>query len=583
LVSLGSRIPALAPIPATASSNSLSPEPNIRKLFWLLAFLLGGLEVWARRFDVAPDGISYMEVARAGGSDFINAYWSPLYPFLLRLAFRSLSTSLYWESSVVHFVNLAVLLFSLACFEIVLKELLRVRQASPQFQNGHAPLSQGRLWMAGYVFFLWAVHFWVTPAWITPDLLVASFAFLATAMLLRIYRRGAGWLTFASLGLILGLAYLAKTPMFLLGCVFLACASRLSTSRKILHVSTALAFFLAIAAPFVFLLSSAKGRLTFGDSGKINYAEFVDGAPKYVHWQGEPPGTGVPLHPTREILSTPLLYEFSAPVRGSYPPWYDPSYWYEGITPHFSVKGELLALYRTASSYFRIISVTGVLYIVFVPLLVLAQRRELTFGKFGSDKRIFLVWVPAYAALVMYALVHVEARFVGGFLLMLVMNLLARVRLVDSPRLRWLAKLAGVVVLVPAIAVVSAAALNVTRGASKRSFEEWEVAQALHNMGISGVGVGYVGTGLDAYWAHLAQVRIVAEVPDLARPSFVQASPERKAEVIREFRDLGVAAVVTKFPDVASSDDHWQGISDTHYFIWPFEPNRRPATERMPN
>ena len=56
MVSLGSRIPALAPIPATASSNSLSPEPNIRKLFWLLALLLGGLQVWAHRFDVAmPD------------------------------------------------------------------------------------------------------------------------------------------------------------------------------------------------------------------------------------------------------------------------------------------------------------------------------------------------------------------------------------------------------------------------------------------------------------------------------------------------------------------------------------------------
>ena len=73
MVSLGSRIPALAPTPATLSSNSVSPEPNIRKLFWLLALLLGGLEVWAHRFDVAPDGISYIEVARAGGSDFINA------------------------------------------------------------------------------------------------------------------------------------------------------------------------------------------------------------------------------------------------------------------------------------------------------------------------------------------------------------------------------------------------------------------------------------------------------------------------------------------------------------------------------
>jgi len=83
---------------------------------------------------------------------------------------------------------------------------------------------------------------------------------------------------------------------------------------------------------------------------------------EYVHWEGQPPGTGIPAHPQRKLADEPTVYEFAAPIGGSYPLWYDPSYWYEGIKPHFSLKGQLMALYRTTSSYLRIFSATGTLY-----------------------------------------------------------------------------------------------------------------------------------------------------------------------------------------------------------------------------
>jgi hypothetical protein len=95
--------------------------------------------------------------------------------------------------------------------------------------------------------------------------------------------------------------------------------------------------------------------------------------------------------------------------------------------------------------------------------------------------------------------------------------------------------------------------------------------------------VGYIGTALDAYWAHLAQVRIIAEVPDSERTSFVQASPQQKREVMRKFHDLGGIAVLTKFPDVARSGENWQPISGTRYFVWRLAPNTSPEDEERPN
>ena len=574
----------------TRGSFSRSPDSSrpagsntvpLRALFWFLAILLGLLQVGAHRYEVAPDGISYIEMAQAGGTNFINGYWSPLYPFLLRLVFQIVHPSLVWESTVVHFTNLVIFLLNLAAFEVFLKELIRLRAARFPSDNAFqarptALLSARSLWVAGYILFLWAGHFWVTSVWVTPDLCVAGLCYLATAALLRIDRNAAGWLTFASLGAVLGLAYWAKAPMFLIALVFLAAAAWLGRTAKAIQFSVTLLLFLALAAPLVFALSRAKGRLTFGDSGKINYAEFVNGAPKYVHWQGEPPGTGIPAHPTHKILSAPALYEFSTPIGGSYPPWYDPSYWYEGIEPHFSLRGQRLALSRTSSSYLRILSITGTLYVILLPLLVFWARGQVKFARRGTAPKAWPVWMPAWAALLLYALVHVEARFVGGFLLMLLMGSLARLRWSPSANA---VKLAYLMALAPAMAIAWSAGQNIRALASSKPFEQWAVARGLQQMGVApGDSVGCLGTGLEAYWAHLAQLRIVAEVSDFG--AFVNASGEQRSEVLPTFGKLGVKAVLTKQPDIAHSPEGWQHIAGSRYFVW--WPTASPSTLRKP-
>jgi hypothetical protein len=564
---LGESVPAK--IQSTGADTSI--KPTFRLFFWFLAVLLGFLQAWAHRHDMQPDGISYIEIAKTGGASLVNGYWSPLYPFLLGLTFRVFQPTLLWEATAVHLTNLAIYLVSFACFEVFLKELIQTRRSLAVAQSGRSFVSVQTMWIWGYVFFLWAAHYWVTPAWVTPDLCVAGLVYLATAKLLRIHRGEGSWLTFASLGAVLGLGYLAKTPMFVLAFVFMACAALLVPSfKKALPLSiAALFFFFMLAAPLISSLSKAKGRLTFGDSGKINYAEFVNGAPKYVHWHGEPPDTGIPVHSGRRILAMPQMYEFSMPIQGSYPPWYDPSYWYEGIRPHFSLKGQLVALYRTTNSYLRILSVTGTLYAVFLALLILSKRSQFRFASLRDEKIYWAVWMPAYAALMMYAFVHVEARFVGAFLLILLMSILTRVRVFPLSGRTSLPAVASIIILAPTIAIGCSAVRDFSRIIAPESFEQWEVARGLREMGISpGSTVGYIGTGLDAYWAHLAQVRIVAEIPDPDVASFVEAGPEKKGQLIGKFRELGVKAVLTKYPYVAPSTEGWSEISGSRYFLW---------------
>jgi hypothetical protein len=101
-------------------------------------------------------------------------------------------------------------------------------------------------------------------------------------------------------------------------------------------------------------------------------------------------------------------------------------------------------------------------------------------------------------------------------------------------------------------------------------YEPWVVAQRLHEMGIApGTDVGYIGTGLDSYWAHLAGVRIIAEIPDGEQPRFVAADAARRQQVLALFSSAGGArAVVTRNADAANPADGWRPIPGTRYFVW---------------
>ncbi len=560
----------------TRASATAAPELRVRLFFWCLALALGLLHLWGRRNDVTPDSISYIEIAQAtargGLHHIVNAYWSPLYPFLLSMVFRYFHPSMQWEFAIAHSLNFVVCFASLASFELFLKELLLRRQTVNESPEKSSPIAPRSVWICGYVFFLWASYFWLGLVWVTPDLCVTVLVYLATALLIRIWHGQGNWLVFVGLGALLGLGYLAKAAMFPLALVFLFsafCLSRVAgdsfrgAARRTL---LAVGVFACMALPLVLALSAAKGRPTFGDAGRINYAEFVNRATRSVHWQGEPPGTGTPTHPTRKIYSDPAVYEFSSPVSGSYSPWYDPSYWYDGARPHFVLKDQLWALFRAANVYFKILSKSGALWVVLVAFLVV-RKKLLAWGKFGPGS--WLVVLPSLAAMAMYSLVLVEFRYVAPFELMLILWMVARMRFLAVAEPRLLQRFRLVVILAPALTVAGAVAIDLFDVIQNKPYEPWVVAQQLHTMGIpTGTDVGFIGTGLEAYWAHLAGVRIIAEIPPSEQQRFAASDAARRQQVLAIFASTGAKAVLTRNADVANLADGWRQIPGTHHFIW---------------
>lgn len=399
---------------------------KVTALYWSLAIGLGALRAWpaARNHSMNEDGISYLDVAdaylRGDWAAAINGYWSPLYSWLLGIAMYLVNPSPYWEFSLVHIVNFLIYLSALICFDFFWRELREVRQeASARLSNGWLTTFPEWAWLAlGYALFLWSSLILIKIWAVTPDMCVAAFVYLAAALLIRIRRGLAGWTTFALLGGVLGLGYLAKAAMFPLAFVFLAVAlfSARDLRRAAPRALIALSVFLLVAGPYLVTLSLYKERVTFGDSGMLNYARYVNGLP-HVHWQGELTGNSVPRHPTRKIADSPAVYEFATPIAATYPVWYDPSYWYEGIVPQFNLQQQGKALVANAAKYFDLFFRLQGALLTGVFILYMMRGRSRWWGlKDGASYWSLLI--PALAALAMYALVLVERRYVAPFVVL---------------------------------------------------------------------------------------------------------------------------------------------------------------------
>jgi hypothetical protein len=532
-----------------------------------------------------PDGISYLDMADAYlRGDFrtaINSVWSPFYSWLLGLSMLVLKPSAYWEFAIVHLTNFIIYLFALGCFHFFLIELVRYQQDRIAQPSGDRSVTFPRwaLLSLGYSFFIWSSFNLITLSVVTPDMCVAAFLYLASGIILRIRRGSMSWPMFVFLGLALGFGYLAKTVMFPLAFVFFAVTLFFPSNvrRAVPHALLALVVFFSVAGPFIFALSQAKGRFTFGESGRLNYAYAVNRVP-YSHWQGANPGSGIPQHPTKKIFEKPPIYEFGNPVGGTYPISYDPYYWYEGVVPHFDLKGQLRVLFTSAKAYYDLFFLSqGGLLFGFLTLYLWGYKTSFSKKNLAEQAILF---VPAIAGLGIYSFILVLPRYIGGLVTLLWMALASTVRLPDSQESRRLATL--VVALMLAIVWIKIGAstlpaaystgLDTLRGEDASAHVHWQVAKALSRLGVQpGDKVANIGHSYVAFWARLAQVQIVAEIPKFPRGSehyFWAADPSVKSQIIETFKSTGAKAIVTDSVPAYASRAGWQKVESTDYYVF---------------
>jgi 4-amino-4-deoxy-L-arabinose transferase-like glycosyltransferase len=580
----------MVPAKEAAESRLRTSQGNDHKIgrlevtFWLMAGVLGFFHAWTdHHYLVNSDAMSYLDIAEAylrkDWHAAINTYWSPLYSWLIALGLSIIKPSTYWKFATLHLLNFAIYLFTLGCFCFLIREV--VRNNSQPTKSGGGELVKIPDWVLlalGYSLFIWSSLFLVTVRLESPDMLVAAFVYLATGILLRIRRQPTNWLLFCLLGIVLGVGFLAKSVMLPLTPVFLI-ASMFSTGtlkRSLPRVALAVVCFFLVAGPFVFAMSRSKGRLITGRSGKLNYLWSINRVTS-ANWQGEEPGFGTPEHPTRKIFDDPPAYEFGYPVAGTYPLWYDPTYWYEGSVSHFDFREQLRVSVSAVQAYYDIFNSWGLQYgllVGIVALYFLSRRDWLLLYDLTQQWNLM---IPAIAGLGLYALVNVQGRYVAAFIVLVWLGLFSAVRLRQTPDSHRLVK------AIP-IAVAAAIVFSIVASSSREAVftvrqlitsedptahEQWQVAEGLREKGIvSNDKVALIGDAYRAFWAHLLGIRIIAEVHREQVPSFWDADSTAKAGVINAFARTGVKAVVAEKPPPGTDMSGWQKIRNTDYYVY---------------
>lgn len=561
-------------------------DRKLKIFLWIISILLGFFQIWLGRNSMNPDGISYLDMGdayfRGDWRMAINAYWSPLYSWIVGLGLHIFHPSLRWEFIVVHLMQFLIYLFTILCFHFFLIELIRWNHE--HVSSRFLAFSDLVWFVIGYSLFIWSSLKLITATNETPDMIAAALLYLATGMMLRILNGGISIYNFIFLGLFLGFGYLARAPFFPLAFIFLIVTFFAITNvrKALLFTMVGLLSFLCFSAPFIIALSNSKGRITIGESGKLNYAWKVNRVPQYIHWQGTS-GYGKPEHPTRKIFAVPTIYEFGTPVGGTYPPWYDPSYWYEGVNTHFNFRMQLARIVTSLrfyidtffhtedkSSIWPVFSASAfaVGYLFF---LLLSGRKSFALRDLLEEYPIIL---PSVFGLTMYALVSVHPRYVAGYLVLLWLGLFSSVRLANTSENK---KASEVVAIAIALVVILGSSVPLIfdtygdfRGSlyGKTNFISADVAEGLQNIGIqSGAKVSNIGYSFEAYWARLARDKIVSEITNDDANEFWKANADVRNEVYKKFAETGASIVVTNHPPDWANLDGWNEIGHTKFFV----------------
>ena len=547
-------------------------DSKLRWSAFAVVLAVGLLRAWVGRYSMNPDGMCYLDQGDAflqgKWSVAVNGLWSPLYSWLLGAALFIVRPSRWWEFPVAHLVNFLIYIAALLCFEFFLRSLWRDLQASPpspDSASGITPFSQESLFALGYAVFLWSSLEVVTIWELSPDLAVAAFVYVIAGLLLRI-RHESSLKLYVMLGITLGLAYLTKAVFFPLGFFFILLGLVMVPHRKrpayLLLVTTS---FVAISAPWLVALSLAKGRFDFGDSGRLNYSALVSPGGRLLNWQGEPPGSGIPVHTTRKIHENPAVYEFATPVGGTYPPSYDPSYWNEGRRWTFDARTQLKVIEDHVLLYAELFlrSQSGLLAGVLALVLIggIATRKSLV-GKWP-------IFALCLAPMVLYMMVHVEVRYVGAYIAVFWMAILFSIHLINSDAQRRMADALALAMIVTILLSVTDGTVRAVRsGGPYSAREQITIADGLEKMGLrAGDQVAIFGDGNWAYWARLGKLKIVSTISSRDTSAFWIEGPEQKEEIYKLLAATGAKAVVSAQVPQPDAGNGWQRMGATECYV----------------
>jgi hypothetical protein len=550
-----------------------------------VAIVLGTLQAWPwRDFPSTVDAVSYLDVGEAyfqgRWTDAINGYWNPLYSWILggvMTIVRPPSRLLFPTMKMVDVALYVCCVLAFSWFLANLRQTYRVTTARDAETGAAIP---DLAWIVvGYSVFIWSSIRWITLISNTPDMSGAALTYITWGLLFRLERRER-LPPYALLGVTLALSYFARTPMFIVAAVVFVL---LSLPRGGWHrvqrrgAIVAATVFLVTTMPFVASISKARGHVTIGDNGLLNHVWLTNPGSYKVpnrHWQGGPPGNGSPRHPSRLVFESPQTFEFSRPIGGTFPPWTDPSYWYEGLRYHFDAAAELVSLESNAWYYGRLF------FFAWLAVLIAALGCA---GRIGATltacRRNIRYWLPPLSGLVVYLFAvnlpvqplptQPPERYVAVFIVLFSLGSTASLRFRSHPFGLTSKRLLILVTAVASLGVLGGATITVARGPRPTSqVTPWQIAEKLEQAGVlPGYHVATIGSpDQHDFWAKLASVQIIAEIPNLA--SFWSKPPEVRQKLVHSLARFGIRAVVAPWVRPSAVHEGWRMLPGSSYGVY---------------
>lgn len=519
---------------------------KIRNFFLASLVALAVVQGWACRFfEFNNDGISYLDIAdhllRRDWAGAVCCHWNLLYPGFLALVLAVVHPSPYWLFATLKLANLLIFFFLLLAAEIFLSQFLRSYKAQLRTTSSFALSEQ-----------MWIVLFYSTFSWCfltmggifsdTPDMLMSSLLLISISVYLKIREEPALLANHVLLGFYLGTAYIAKAvalPIMLV--LFALLALEIAPWRrygKNFLIGIMIAGLLTL--PLMMYVSERWGGTNRADPAKLFYLWSVRGRGGDINLSPEL------VHPIRRIVRHPRTDEFATPLEATFPVWFDPGYWYQGVKVEFSPFSSMIAL---VCNLFYYTSLFFALYLCALLVVFKEARHNLFTVRSWWKNAVFLI--PAIVAFAIYAAVANlnldpgNHRYFPVFILLFFIGTFASLRLPDSPRSGKAVSMAVCLIFAFALFQSGRQLLHdLKQSLADQNFVHYKVAQDLYQLGIrTGDRVARLGDfEVLVDWAKLGGFRIGAEIwsPD----EYWRCTQAERAACLDRLRQYNIKAVV---------------------------------------
>jgi hypothetical protein len=586
----------------------------LRRLWPLYCFLAALATFGYALYDsyqIDGDAVAYMDIGDLMRSHqwagIVNGYWNPLYPAALAIGNILFHPTRYTELHAYYMVNFGIFLLEMLAVVAFTDALISLRELRETSTAAGNPLpfllDRYTLRYLGIAILVISSQRELSMGKVRPDALLLTFLLFALAALLK--HLATNHLRYAALlGLSLGLAYLSKSFAFVFTflCILALMAFRFFWQRQpITRIASSavlvLICFSIVSGPYIAALSHQRGRFDFGDSGNLNYVWFVAGTEKMHLQQNQTALFGAAevhlQHPEKQLLDNPPILSYKQLPYGTYPDWFDASFFNERIKAHMNPRLQIIVIGQCVMRILRYMCNHPEAYALLVVLLLLGARLYPAWRP--TANAFWLVpFLLGIATLCIYGIVNVEDRYLSAAFLALLLPLFAAMRIAPTPENPAVQSIAtrtaasAAIVLLALLAVGESARIvgelrrHLVFARSPTGWYDHDIFPAAHALNTLGVNpgdtvacIGTIACTYDIYWARLAGVRILTEIYEPNPPlyPYLAAMPNRE-QAYNIARREGAKVLVGYFdPGLMTGTNPvsagWRELGQTHFYALP--------------